>query len=108
MLELKGRIYNVEGISNGILLHNAQPACLQTFSLVRGGLKPPKGVAYGIDLHTHPYLKEHRLILYSQLLLSEQLFPHLREIDTAAETWMRTIADREQAHEIILKELVYD
>jgi len=46
------RIYNVEGISNEILLHYAQPACLQTFSLVRGGLKPPKGVAYGTDLHT--------------------------------------------------------
>ena len=54
------------------------------------------------------FLKEHRPILYSRLLLSEQLFPHLREIDEAAETRLRTIADREQAHEIILTELVYD
>ena len=54
------------------------------------------------------FLKDYRPILYSQLLLSEKLFPHLREIDEAAETRMRTITDKEQAHEIILAELVYD
>ena len=27
------------------------------------------------------YLKEHRPILYNQLLMSEKLYPHLREID---------------------------
>jgi hypothetical protein len=54
------------------------------------------------------YLKEWRPILYSRLLLSEELFPHLREIGAAAENRLRTIADREQAHEIILAELVYD
>ena len=30
------------------------------------------------------YLKEHRPILYSQLLLSEKLYPHLQEIDETA------------------------
>lgn len=30
------------------------------------------------------YLKEHRPILYSQLLLSEQLYPHLLEIQDTA------------------------
>ena len=30
------------------------------------------------------YLKEHRPVLYSTLVLSEKLFPHLREIDEAA------------------------
>ena len=30
------------------------------------------------------YLKEHRPILYNQMLLSEKLYPHLREIDEAA------------------------
>ena len=54
------------------------------------------------------YLREHKPITYSRLLLSERLFPHLREIDEAAETRLQTIADREQAHEIILAELVYD
>ncbi|MDR3289454.1 MAG: TnpV protein [Peptococcaceae bacterium] len=54
------------------------------------------------------YLKERRPILYSRLLLREELFPHLREIDEAAKTRMRTIADREQAHEVILAELVYN
>jgi hypothetical protein len=53
------------------------------------------------------YLKEWRPILYSRLLLSEELFPHLREIDEAAVARLQTIADREQAHEIILSELVY-
>ena len=30
------------------------------------------------------YLKEHRPILFNQLLLSEKLYPHLREIDKTA------------------------
>ena len=30
------------------------------------------------------YLKEHRPILYNQMLLSEKLYPHLREIEEAA------------------------
>ena len=54
------------------------------------------------------YLREHRPILYNCLLLREELFPHLREIDEAAGTRLQTIADREQAHEIILTELVYN
>lgn len=32
------------------------------------------------------YLKEHRPILYSSLLLREELFPHLREIDETAKS----------------------
>jgi len=54
------------------------------------------------------YLREHRPILYSQLLLSERLFPLLREVDEAARSRLETIADREIAHEIICAELVYD
>ena len=54
------------------------------------------------------YLREHRPILYSQLLLSERLFPHLREIDEAAQHRLTTITDRETAREIICAELVYD
>jgi hypothetical protein len=53
------------------------------------------------------FLREHRPISYSRLLLREELFPHLREIDEAAENRLRTIADGEQAHEVILAELVY-
>ena len=30
------------------------------------------------------FLKEHRPITYSRLLLSEKLFPHLREVDAIA------------------------
>ena len=30
------------------------------------------------------YLQEHRPILWNQMILSETLFPHLREIDEAA------------------------
>ena len=29
------------------------------------------------------YLKEHRPILYTDLIVTEKLFPHLEEIDTA-------------------------
>ena len=53
------------------------------------------------------FLKEHRTILYNTLLLSEKLFPHLREIDEAAANRMAAIPDKEVAHEIILDELVY-
>jgi hypothetical protein len=54
------------------------------------------------------YLKEWHPITYSRLLLREELCPHLREIDLAAQTRLDTIVDREQAHEIILAELVYN
>ena len=54
------------------------------------------------------YLREHRPILYSQLVLSEQLFPLLREIDEAAQTRLDAIGNADIAHEIILAELVYN
>jgi hypothetical protein len=54
------------------------------------------------------YLKEWHPITYNRLLFRGELYPHLREIDLAAQTRLDTIADREQAHEIILAELVYD
>ena len=50
------------------------------------------------------YLKTHRPIYYNQLLLSERLFPHLREMDeTAQERWQRGVSE-----EVILDELVYE
>jgi len=52
------------------------------------------------------YLREHRPILYNQLLLSERLYPLCREIDDAAAHRLATILDHEVAHEIILAELV--
>ncbi|MDR0696694.1 MAG: TnpV protein [Christensenellaceae bacterium] len=66
---------------------------------------PPLG-RYGM-LHIS-YLREHRPILYSQLLLSEKLYPLCREIDEAAANRLRTIPNREQAHEVIHAELVYN
>ena len=37
------------------------------------------------------YLKDHRPVLYSSLLLTEKLFPHLAEIDAACREQMETI-----------------
>ena len=54
------------------------------------------------------FLKEHRPIFYASLLLSEKLYPHLRETDEAAKHRLTVIADREQAEEIINAELIYD
>ena len=54
------------------------------------------------------FLKEHRPISYTSLLLSEKLFPHLREIDEAAAHRLAVITDREQAEEIINAELIYE
>ena len=71
------------------------------------------------------YLKEHRPVLWNSLLLSEKLYPHLREIDEAANNrleqmmpelmkssdpmkWvglMNTL--KAQAEETILTELVF-
>ncbi|MCL2254802.1 MAG: TnpV protein [Lachnospiraceae bacterium] len=65
---------------------------------------PPLGV-YG--LKRQKYLKEHRPILYSKLLLSERLYPHLRETDEAAAHRLAVITDRYQAEEII-NELIYE
>lgn len=78
------------------------------------------------------YLKEHRPILYNNLILSEQLFPYLKEIgETAARRMERLEAEllranpapdkatqqiawiqhmnmlRAQAEEIVMNELVY-
>jgi hypothetical protein len=53
------------------------------------------------------FLKEHRPALYAQLLLSERLFPHLRETDEAAAHRLAAIKDRLQAEETI-NELIYE
>ena len=66
---------------------------------------PPLGL-YG-ELHKR-HLKQHRPILYSRLLLTERLYETCREVDLAAVSRKRTIPDREQAHELILTELVYN
>jgi hypothetical protein len=70
---------------------------------------PPGATPLGYYGMRHKaYLREHRPILYSRLLLSERLYPLCREVDEAARTRLRTIPSREQAHEIILAELVYN
>jgi hypothetical protein len=48
------------------------------------------------------FLKEHRPIEYSRLLLSEQLFPPLREIDTIADERRRNGCPES----VIVKEIV--
>ena len=70
--------------------------------------KPPAD-GYGEPLGRYArmrraFLREHRTILYNTLLLSEKLFPHIREIEEAAQS--------RRAHgvseEVILAELIYD
>ena len=65
---------------------------------------PPLG-HYGL-MHKE-YLREHRPILYSRLLLTEKLYPLCREIDRAAAARYKAIGDPEIAREVILAELVY-
>lgn len=82
----------------------------------------------------HAYLKEYRPAIYSTLLLTEKLFPHLAEIDAACKTrldiietalmrregvtealkaadqmeWVRRMNSiHSRAEEIVLHELVY-
>ncbi len=66
---------------------------------------PPLG-RYGM-MHKE-YLKEHRPILYSRLLMSERLYPICREVDSAAAERSAAIGDPQIAREIILAELVYN
>ena len=40
------------------------------------------------------YLKEHRPVLFTNLLLSEKLYPHLREIDETAQTRLETMMSK--------------
>ena len=70
---------------------------------------PPDALPLGRYGRMHKaYLREHRQILFTQLVLTERLYPLCREIDEAAATRMETIPNREVAHEVILSELVYD
>jgi hypothetical protein len=62
---------------------------------------PPLG-HYGI--RHKEYLREHKPMLYSQLLLSERLYPLCREIDEAADN-RRKLGISVEA---ILAELVYN
>ena len=47
---------------------------------------------YGIMRRS--FLKQHRTILYNQLLLSEQLYPHLRETQQAADERLDTLMEQ--------------
>jgi hypothetical protein len=78
---------------------------LPSISLSESPKAEPLG-KYGM-LHKS-YLKQHRPVLYNQLLLTERLYPMCREVDQAAQTRLDTITDKHQAHEIILSELVYN
>jgi hypothetical protein len=127
--------YAVKGVSKEHYYNIAHSTCLQYISIARRELTRRKGLPMNLEysrvgdyllpnivlreppnapplgrygmLRKH-YLQQHRPILYNRLLLTEKLFPHLREIDISAQTRLDTIADREQAHEIILTELVYN
>jgi len=65
---------------------------------------PPLGM-YGM-IHKN-YLREQRPILYSELVLSERLYPLCREVDKAVAYRLQSINNCERAHEIILSELIY-
>lgn len=68
------------------------------------------GAPSGLYAHMRrAYLREHCPILYTALLLSEKLYPHLREIDEAAARRLALAGNeqRHQAGESILRELVY-
>jgi len=68
---------------------------------------PPDG--YGEPLGRYArmrraFLREHRKMTYNALLLSERLFPHLRDVEETA----YNRRSRGVSEEVILAELVYD
>ena len=68
---------------------------------------PPDGYGEPLGMYARmrrAFLREHRTIFYNTLLLSERLFPHLRDVDeTANERRQRGVSEA-----VILAELVYD
>ena len=68
---------------------------------------PPDGFGESLGRYARmrrAFLREQRSIMYNRLLLSEKLFPHLREIEeTAQERRERGVSE-----EVILNELVYE
>ena len=62
---------------------------------------PPLGL-YG-ELHKR-YLREHKSILYNQLLLSERLYPICRGIDEAAQSRRELGMSQDE----IVRELIFD
>lgn len=99
--------------------------------------EPPRELAEPLGRYARmrkDHLKKHRPTLYSRLLLTERLYPHLREVDEAAalrmEQAMNALTERErkalpdkagdptgwaakmnalkaQAEEMVLHELIY-
>ena len=51
------------------------------------------------------YLKEHRPVLYNRLLLSEKLYPHLAEIDSAAKRRLGQLMDELKSSSGVTEEL---
>jgi len=68
---------------------------------------PPNGFGEPLGRYARmrrAFLREHCTIFYNTLLLSERLFPHLRDLDeTANERRSRGVSE-----EVILNELVYE
>ena len=69
--------------------------------------EPPPEVAEPLGRYARmrrAFLRDYRTITYNTLLLSERLFPHLRDMDETA----RERRERGVSEEIILSELVYE
>ena len=71
---------------------------------------PPDALPLGRYGMMHKeYLWKEKPALYSELLLTERLYPLCREIDeTSRERLKRAGAHRREAEEVILAELVYN
>ena len=75
--------------------------------------EPPEAPPIGRYERMHKaFLKEHRPILYNQLLLSEKLYPILREIDETANARFAAVgkvsgSERNAIEQTIFADLVY-
>ncbi|MDR1322595.1 MAG: TnpV protein [Gracilibacteraceae bacterium] len=63
--------------------------------------EPPREIAEPLGRYARmrkAFLQDHRAITYSRLLLSEKLFPHLREVEEAAEARLEQVMSLLEAH----------
>ena len=80
--------YEREQLAERSVTHGEQPDLHEERRLPDSRPEPDRAAARSPWASTagcaKAYLKEHRPILYNQLLMTEKLYPHLREIDETA------------------------
>ena len=89
--------YEREQLAERSVTHGEQPDLHEERRLPDSRPEPDRAAAEApgqVRQMRKAYLKEHRPILYNQLLMSEKLYPHLQEIDETANSRLEQMMPR--------------